>query len=72
MALDILKNISALEGGVQSSLSQSLNETNEQVEEFNSQRQTINLNGSYMFQDEESMDYLMNQIGLAVQRKGGK
>ena len=29
---------------------------------------TINLNGSYMFQDKESMDYFMNKLALAVQR----
>lgn len=29
---------------------------------------TINLNGSYMFQDKESMDYFLNKMALAVQR----
>ena len=29
---------------------------------------TINLNGSYMFQDKDSMDYFMNKLALAVQR----
>lgn len=29
---------------------------------------TINLNGSYMFQDKDSMDYFLNRMALAVQR----
>ena len=32
------------------------------------QNTTINLNGSYMFQDKDSMDYFMNKLALAVQR----
>lgn len=32
----------------------------------------VNLNGNYMFNDEESMDMLLNNIGLAVQRKEGR
>lgn len=31
-------------------------------------RITVNLNGSYMFQDKESMDYFMERMGLALQR----
>lgn len=56
----------------QNNLSQSLVETNQLIEQTNETQQVINLNGSYMFQDEESMDSLLNKIGLAVQRKGGK
>ena len=57
----------------QNNLSQTLAETNEQIEQANGRtQQVINLNGDYMFQDEESMDTLLNKIGLAVQRKGGK
>ena len=32
------------------------------------QNTIINLNGSYMFQDKDSMDYFMNKLALAVQR----
>ena len=56
----------------QNNLSQILAETNEQIEQANGTQQVINLNGDYMFQDKESMDSLLNRIGLAVQRKGGK
>ena len=28
----------------------------------------INLNGDYMFQDKESMDYFMNRLGLVLAR----
>lgn len=56
----------------QNNLSQTLAETNEQIEQANGTQQVINLNGDYMFQDKESMDSLLNRIGLAVQRKGGK
>ena len=47
-------------------------DSNLKLEGFNFSKQTINLNGSYLFQDEESMEYLMNGIGLAVQRQGGQ
>ena len=57
---------------VQNTLSETLMESNEKLDTFNNSRQTINLNGSYMFQDDESMDYLLNKIGLAVQRQGGQ
>lgn len=59
---------------VQDNLNQSLENSNQQMEQQQEQptQQTINLNGSYMFQDEESMDHLMNNIGLAVQRQGGQ
>lgn len=57
---------------VQNTLSETLMESNEKLDTFNNSRQTINLNGSYMFQDDESMEYLLNKIGLAVQRQGGQ
>lgn len=57
---------------VQNTLSEILMESNEKLDTFNNSRQIINLNGSYMFQDDESMEYLLNKIGLAVQRQGGQ
>jgi hypothetical protein len=57
---------------VQNSLNEELQTSNETVAMQNTSRQTINLNGSYMFEDEESMDRLLNKIGLAVQRQGGQ
>lgn len=56
---------------VQNSLSETLMESNQNLDINNNSRQVINLNGSYMFQDEESMDTLLNRMGLAIQRKGG-
>lgn len=57
---------------VQENLSQSLIESNQQTETRNESAQTINLNGNYMFDDEEAMNSLLNKIGLAVQRQGGQ
>lgn len=56
---------------VQNSLSETLMESNQNLDINNNSKQVINLNGSYMFQDEESMDTLLNRMGLAIQRKGG-
>ena len=57
---------------VQNNLSEALIESNQLLETLNNQKQpTVILQGGYMFQDEESMDTLLNKIGLAVQRKGG-
>lgn len=57
---------------VQDNLSQSLFESNQELEQTNEASQTINFNGSYMFEDEESMNSLLNKIGLVVQRQGGQ
>lgn len=66
--------ITEMSNNAQDNLNQSLEETNQQQEQQDQDtgQQTIILNGNYMFQDEESMDYLMNGIGLAVQRQGGQ
>lgn len=56
---------------VQNNLSQTLLESNQTM--ANSETpQVINLNGSYMFEDEESMNSLLNRIGLVIQRQGGQ
>ncbi len=57
---------------VQDNLSQSLFESNQELGQTNEASQTINLNGSYMFEDEEAMNSLLNKIGLVVQRQGGQ
>lgn len=64
-------NILSLADTVQNNLSKTLEESNEKLDIFNNSRQIINLNGNYMFQDDETMEYLLNRIGLAVQRQGG-
>lgn len=66
-------NIFEMNNQVQNNLSETLVESNQTLETLNNQKQpTVILQGGYMFQDEESMDTLLNKIGLAVQRKGGK
>lgn len=66
-------NIFEMNNQVQNNLSETLTESNQILETLNNQKQpTVILQGGYMFQDEESMDTLLNKIGLAVQRKGGK
>ena len=66
-------NIFEMNNQVQNNLSETLIESNQILETLNNQKQpTVILQGGYMFQDEESMDTLLNKIGLAVQRKGGK
>lgn len=66
-------NVFEMNNQVQNNLSETLIESNQTLETLNNQKQpTVILQGGYMFQDEESMDTLLNKIGLAVQRKGGK
>lgn len=70
--MNITKNLSDMNQTVQSNLNESLQSSNESVAAYNASRQTINLNGSYIFDDEESMETILNKIGLAVQRQGGQ
>ena len=70
--MDITKNLSDMNQTVQSNLNESLQASYLTLAENSASRQTINLNGSYMFEDEESMEHLLNKIGLAVQRQGGQ
>lgn len=70
--MNITQNLSDMNQTVQNSLNESLQTSNETLGEANATRQVINLNGSYMFDDEESMEFLLNKIGLAVQRQGGQ
>lgn len=60
----------ALSNSLSDSFSQSVSSSNEDVARLGPQA-AINMNGSYLFQDEESMDILLNKLGLAIQRKGG-
>lgn len=57
---------------VQNNLSQTLLESNQTMAQNAETQPVVNLNGSYMFTDEESMNSLLNQIGLIVQRQGGQ
>lgn len=57
---------------VQNNLSQTLLESNQTMAKNAETQPVVNLNGSYMFTDEESMNSLLNQIGLIVQRQGGQ
>ncbi len=57
---------------VEKNLSQTLFESNQTMTEQPEVQPVINFNGSYMFEDEESMNSLLNKIGLEVQRQGGQ
>ena len=68
--MDILSNVSAFTDLLNNTLSQEIQSTNNTV--VSAGATTINLNGNYSFQDEDAMESLMNNIGLAVQRRGGQ
>ena len=65
-------NIFDISTSVQNSLSEDLIKSNQTLETVQETiKDTIQKNSSTVF-NEEQMDALMNKIGLAIQRKGGK
>ena len=67
--VDVNTQITGMAEGLKSGFNSSFeNPNNGGVAEVVGANTTINLNGSYMFQDKESMDYFMNKLALAVQR----
>ena len=65
-------NIFDISTSVQNSLSEDLIKSNQTLETVQETiKDTIQKNSSAVF-NEEQMDALMNKIGLAIQRKGGK
>ena len=65
-------NIFDISTSVQNSLSEDLIKSNQTLETVQKTiKDTIQKNSSAVF-NEEQMDALMNKIGLAIQRKGGK
>ena len=67
--VDINTQITGMAEGLKSGFNSSFENPNSGgVAEVVGANTTINLNGSYMFQDKESMDYFMNKLALAVQR----
>ena len=67
--VDINTQITGMAEGLKSGFNSSFeNPNNGGIAEVVGANTTINLNGSYMFQDKESMDYFMNKLALAVQR----
>ena len=67
--VDINTQITGMAEGLKSGFNSSFeNPNNGGVAEVVGANTTINLNGSYMFQDKDSMDYFMNKLALAVQR----
>ena len=65
-------NIFDISTSVQNSLSEDLIKSNQTLETVQETiKDTIQRNSSAVF-NEEQMDALMNKIGLAIQRKGGK
>ena len=67
--VDVNTQITGMAEGLKSGFNSSFENPNSGgVAEVVGANTTINLNGSYMFQDKESMDYFMNKLALAVQR----
>ena len=67
--VDINTQITGMAEGLKSGFNSSFENPNSGgIAEVVGANTTINLNGSYMFQDKESMDYFMNKLALAVQR----
>ena len=67
--VDVNTQITGMAEGLKSGFNSSFeNPNNGGIAEAVGANTTINLNGSYMFQDKDSMDYFMNKLALAVQR----
>ena len=67
--VDVNTQITGMAEGLKSGFNSSFeNPNNGGITEAVGANTTINLNGSYMFQDKDSMDYFMNKLALAVQR----
>lgn len=67
--VDVNTQITGMAEGLKSGFNSSFENPNSGgIAEVVGANTTINLNGSYMFQDKESMDYFMNKLALAVQR----
>lgn len=69
--MDDMTNIADISSVVQSSLSQTLFSSNEEMEALE-ENQVLSYQPSYPTNQEDQLDDLMNQIGLEVQRKGGQ
>lgn len=66
--LDINNQVSGMAEGLKTGFNSSFEGAEGGTVAAGASNTTINLNGSYMFQDKESMDYFMNKLALAVQR----
>ena len=67
--VDVNTQITGMAEGLKSGFNSSFENPNSGgIAEAVGANTTINLNGSYMFQDKDSMDYFMNKLALAVQR----
>ena len=67
--VDINSQVTGMAEGLKTGFNSSFENPNSGgVAEVVGANTTINLNGSYMFQDKDSMDYFMNKLALAVQR----
>lgn len=66
---DISRTVSGLANGVMNGFTSNLNKTNgAAISKANNSNTVVNLNGDYMFQNKESMDYFMNRLGLVLAR----
>ena len=66
--VDVNSQVSGMAEGLKSGFSSSFENSQGEMANVSGASTTINLNGSYMFQDKASMDYFMNKLALAVQR----
>lgn len=64
-----LTNIDNLESMVQSNLAEIIQPSDTPAAE---EQPTSQVTASAMFEDDDSMNFLMNRIGLEVQRNGGQ
>ena len=65
-----ISNVLGMRDFVQSNIGQSINDSNGVSDNFNFNRQVSSID-SFSLGDDQSMNRLMNQIGLQVQRRGG-
>lgn len=66
--LDINNQVTGMAEGLKTGFNSSFEGAEGGAIETNTANTTINLNGSYMFQDKDSMDYFLNRLGMAVAR----
>lgn len=67
-----LTNLESVESMVQSNLTETIQPSDALPEVDNEQLGTSESMTNTVFEDDESMNFLMNKIGLEVQRNGGQ
>ena len=65
-----LTNLESVESMVQSNLTETIQPSDTPV--VSEEKPASQVTASAMFEDDDSMNFLMNKIGLEVQRNGGQ